>query len=148
VTGNALPLAGVELGVAGDKCDLLRVEGDGLSGLRLRMDGPRLATAAVETLAELVCEVSQRHQLSLKDLSAVIVHGGNGRLPGLVARRLGLPEERVWSETASRGNLGSASLPVAWAARSTPLTGPVAWAAVGAGLVLGAALTLPPAPVP
>ena len=44
----------------------------------------------------------------------VVVHGGNGRLPLLVARQLGLPAERVWSETASTGNLGSASLPVAY----------------------------------
>ena len=46
----------------------------------------------------------------------------------------------VWSQTAHTGNLGSASLPAAWAARPAPADGPVVWTAVGAGLTWGAAL--------
>jgi 3-oxoacyl-[acyl-carrier-protein] synthase III len=53
---------------------------------------------------------------------------------------LGLPAERVWSETARTGNLGSASLPVAWAVRQTKQTGAFVWTAAGAGLTWGAAL--------
>jgi 3-oxoacyl-[acyl-carrier-protein] synthase III len=68
-----------------------------------------------------------------------------GRLPALLARQLGLGVDRVWSETAHTGNLGSASLPVAWAAHPPP-QGPVAWTAVGAGLQWGAALFTPAAP--
>lgn len=137
--GSALPLRDVQLSVA-DNPGLLGVEGDGRSGVRIRMDGPRLAARAVEALAEMIEATVQRHYLSAKDLSGVVVHGGNGRLPGLVARRLGLPAEKVWSLTSETGNLGSASLPAAWA-RAGSVRSPVAWAAVGAGLVLGAALT-------
>jgi 3-oxoacyl-[acyl-carrier-protein] synthase III len=55
---------------------------------------------------------------------------------------LGVAGERVWSETARTGNLGSASIPVAWAAREAP-AGPVAFAAAGAGLQWGSALLAP-----
>src|SRR5205823_2012336 len=85
-------------------------------------------------------EMAGRHQLTATDLAAVVAHGGNGRMPALLARRLGIAPERVWSHTATTGNLGSASIPVAWALRSSPLTGPAIWTAAGAGLTWGAAL--------
>ena len=53
----------------------------------------------------------------MHQLAAVVAHGGNGRMPALLARRLGLPPEQVWSETAKTGNLGSASVSVAWTLR-------------------------------
>ena len=112
----------------------------------MRMDGPRLASRAVESLAELVRQMTERHDRPLTDLAGVIIHGGNGRIPALVARRLGISEDRVWSTTAETGNLGSASLPVAWALHGKRITGPVAWAAIGAGLTLGSALTATSAP--
>jgi 3-oxoacyl-[acyl-carrier-protein] synthase III len=61
-------------------------------------------------------------------------------LPGLLARKLGLPLDHVWSETSQTGNLGSASLPVAWALRQHRPHGPVIWTAVGAGLMWGATM--------
>jgi len=61
-------------------------------------------------------------------------------MPALLARQLNLPPERVWSETAATGNLGTASLPVAWVAHQPVEAHPVVWAAVGAGLTWGAAL--------
>ena len=66
----------------------------------------------------------------------------NSTLPSVpLSGKSGLPPERVRSETAHTGNLGSASLPVAWAASSPAPQGPVIWTAVGAGLTWGAALT-------
>ncbi len=58
----------------------------------------------------------------------------------LLAGKLGLPSDKVWSETPTTGNLGSVSLPVAWATRHRVPSGPVIWTAVGAGLSWGAAL--------
>jgi 3-oxoacyl-[acyl-carrier-protein] synthase III len=78
--------------------------------------------------------------MDINDVAAVVAHGGNGRVPALLARQLGLSKERVWSETARTGNLGTASLPVAWAARGRDVTGPIVWTAVGAGLQWGAVL--------
>jgi 3-oxoacyl-[acyl-carrier-protein] synthase III len=106
----------------------------------VQMDGTALATRAVRAMADAVTTLTQRYRLSPSDLAGVVAHGGNGRLPGLLARQLGLAPERVWSETPRTGNLGSVSLPVAWAARRQASTGVVAWTAVGAGLTWGAAL--------
>ncbi len=137
----SLPLLDVALGVeAGD--DLLRVEGSGREGVRVKMDGPRLASRAIECLAGQVRQTLERHRLSLEELEGVLIHAGNGRLPALLARRLGLPEDRVWSMTAESGNLGSASLPLAWSVRQR-IEGPVIWTAIGAGLTFASALTGP-----
>ena len=92
-------------------------------------------------MADSVRELAQRHGLIATDLRAVVAHGGNGRMPALLARRLGLASDRVWSEAATAGNLGSASLPVAWAAHAPVSPGPVVWTAVGAGLTHAAAIT-------
>jgi 3-oxoacyl-[acyl-carrier-protein] synthase III len=107
------------------------------------MEGPALASRAVRLVAATVRDLAGRNNLAVSELQAVVVHGGNGRLPGLLARRLGLPEERIHSETARTGNLGSVSLPAA-AAAHPPRPGPIIWAAIGAGLTWGAVLLDPP----
>ncbi len=139
---TALSLVDITLGVDGSGCDLLGVAGTGKQGVRVKMDGPRLAGRAIEALAEGIRQAAGRHGLEPGALAGVIVHGGNGRMPGMVARRLGMAEDRVWSTTAETGNLGSASLPAAWS-RVMAVSGPIAWAAVGAGLTFASALTVP-----
>lgn len=138
---HPVPLAGVVLGVDGGAADVLRVERPAAGSVELHMDGPTLAGRAVRAMAEAVRTLAGRYGLGVSDLEAVVCHGGNGRMPALLARQLGLAPERVWSETARTGNLGSASLPAAWAAHRPSPHGPVAWAAVGAGLTWGAALS-------
>jgi 3-oxoacyl-[acyl-carrier-protein] synthase-3 len=140
---DALPLAEVVLQADGSAGQLLQVR-QGPGGLALWMEGPALAGRAVGAMAGAVRDLAGRHGLGVTDLGAVVAHGGNGRLPALLARQLGLGVDRVWSEAAHTGNLGSASLPVAWAAHPPP-RGPVAWTAVGAGLQWGAALFTPAA---
>jgi 3-oxoacyl-[acyl-carrier-protein] synthase-3 len=114
----------------------------GPGGVVLHMQGPTLASRAVRLVAATVRELAQRNSLTVSDLEAVVVHGGNGRLPRLLARRLGLPEERIISETVHTGNLGSVSLPAAWMAHPAA-AGPAIWAAIGAGLTWGAVLLDP-----
>jgi 3-oxoacyl-[acyl-carrier-protein] synthase III len=96
-------------------------------------------------MASAVREVTRRHGIETARLDAVVMHAGNGRMPALLARRLGLPRRRVRSQTAQTGNLGSASLPVAWASQRGELSEAsqrrlVAWTAAAAGLQWGAAL--------
>jgi len=138
---GSLPLVDVGLSVDGAGGSLLRVEGSARTGVTVAMEGVRLVSRAVETMARLVREAVSDGRGSLDGLAGVIVHGGNGRMADLVARQLDLPAERVWSRTASTGNLGSASLLAAWQEHGPEVRGPVAWAAVGAGLVAGWALT-------
>ncbi len=144
-TANALPLRDILLGTDGTAGSLLRVEHELGRGLLLHMDGVALAQRAVRTMAEAVRQLSARHGLTVAQLAVVIAHGGNGRMPALLARRLGLPLERIGSETAHTGNIGSASLPVAWTARVQSPSRPMIWTAVGAGLQWGAALFDAPA---
>jgi 3-oxoacyl-[acyl-carrier-protein] synthase-3 len=136
----AIPLTEIVLGCDGDKHHLIDLRRSESGAIELHLDGGPLSTQAVLTMAQAVQDLLRKYGLQVGDLQAVVAHGGNGRLPALLARKLGLPEERVWSETQRTGNLGSASLPVGWCARSLPLTGPVIWTAVGAGLTWGAAL--------
>jgi 3-oxoacyl-[acyl-carrier-protein] synthase-3 len=138
---EAVPVGEVLLGCDGAGAGLLRVLPAAAGMCEVQMDGSALASRAVRAMADTVTTLTGRYHLSPLDLAGVVAHGGNGRLPGLLARQLGLPPERVWSETPRTGNLGSASLPVAWAARQGASTGVVAWTAVGAGLTWGAALS-------
>ncbi|HMC90712.1 MAG TPA: 3-oxoacyl-[acyl-carrier-protein] synthase III C-terminal domain-containing protein, partial [Gemmataceae bacterium] len=122
---SAVPLRKVVLGCDGSGASLLRVEHDPQRAFALHMRGMELAGRAVNAMAQAVHGLLHDYCLKVDDLAAVIAHGGNGRMPSLLARKLGLPPERVWSETETTGNLGSASLPVAWAARESRPPGPV-----------------------
>ncbi|HEV3255763.1 MAG TPA: 3-oxoacyl-[acyl-carrier-protein] synthase III C-terminal domain-containing protein [Gemmataceae bacterium] len=138
---GAVPLLGVALGADGRAGGLLQVRPAEIAGVEVFMDGGALAGRAVHAMAQAVRDLARDHGRTVAGLAAVVAHGGNGRMPALLARKLGLPAERVWSETGRTGNLGSASLPVAWAAHQPGPDGPMAWTAVGAGLTWAAALT-------
>lgn len=137
---GALCLGDVILGTDGTAGPLLRVEMASDRGAELHMNGIAVAHRAVRAMADAVQQLCARHDLPVDQLAAVFAHGGNGRMPALLARRLSLPPARVCSETARTGNLGSASLPVAWAAHDPSVSPPVIWTAVGAGLQWGADL--------
>jgi 3-oxoacyl-[acyl-carrier-protein] synthase-3 len=137
---DALRLRDVVLGSDGAAGPLLRIETTPGRGAELHMNGLAVAHRAVRAMAEAVRQLCARHGLSVNQVAAVFAHGGNGRMPALLARRLGLPPEQVCGETAHTGNLGSASLPVAWTARNSSGARPVIWTAVGAGLQWGAIL--------
>jgi 3-oxoacyl-[acyl-carrier-protein] synthase-3 len=141
-TGSeAVSLSEVRLGADGSAAGLIHLERTASGQLEVRMEGRGLAGRAVRSMADLVRELSHGHGVDVAELAGVIVHGGNGRMPALVARDLGLSEERVWSATRELGNLGSASLPVAWALHQPRPQGPVAWVAVGAGLTWGGTIS-------
>jgi 3-oxoacyl-[acyl-carrier-protein] synthase-3 len=139
--GEAVPLGGVALGSNGSAAHLLRVERAASGAIAVHMEGGPLAVRAVRVMAQSVRDLAARHGLTVADLRGVVAHGGNGRMPALLARQLGLAPERVWSTTTDTGNLGSASLPFAWAVHRSQPPGPVAWAAVGAGLTWAAAMS-------
>jgi 3-oxoacyl-[acyl-carrier-protein] synthase-3 len=138
---RAVPFRSVLLETDGSGCDLLRVQAKPGGLMAVEMDGTALAGRAVQTMSDAVAEVVHLHGLSVSDLAGVVAHGGNGRMPPLLARKLGLPPDNVWSTTAETGNLGAASLPATWAVYGPAPCRPVAWVAVGAGLQWGAALS-------
>jgi 3-oxoacyl-[acyl-carrier-protein] synthase-3 len=134
-------LVDLELFADGSSGDRIRVRPSGDdTGFSLEMDGVPLTEFALHALASATRALTAKHGLSVADLAAVVAHGGNGRMPAMLARLLHLPSARVWSDVTMTGNLGSASVPAAWASRVTKPRGPVIWTAVGAGLLWGAAL--------
>ena len=92
----------------GSGASLLVVEQTKTGEFELRMQGVALAGRAVRAMAQSVRDLVAREGLKVTDLDAVVVHGGNGRLPSLVALQLDIPNARVWSQTAVTGNVGSA----------------------------------------
>lgn len=134
---GALPIHKMVLGYDEEGSALIRLRIDN-RGPVVDLNGPALALRAVQKLAAAVEQVSAAHGLAPADLEAVMIHAGNGRLPALVAGRLGVPVERVHGTTAWTGNLGSVSLLAALAHRPPQL--PAVAAAVGAGLCWGAVL--------
>jgi 3-oxoacyl-[acyl-carrier-protein] synthase III len=143
---SAIRIAEVVFGCDGTKRHLIDVAQGRSGAIELRLDGGPLASLAVRVMARSVLDLLAKHGLSLPEVQAVVAHGGNGRLPDLLARQLGLSRERVWSETPQTGNLGSASLPVGWSAHQPPPRGPVVWTTVGAGVTWAAALLGVPPP--
>lgn len=110
-------------------------------GAQIHLQKTPLAIHAVRAMAQAVHGIARGKGLAIGELAAIVAHGGNGRMPAMLARQLQLCPERVWSETARTGNLGSASLPLAWVAHEAITDAPVVWTAVGAGLTWGAAVT-------
>jgi 3-oxoacyl-[acyl-carrier-protein] synthase-3 len=137
---NSLTLVDLSIFTDGNAADVIQVHPSAGGRFAIEMDGVPLTEFALHALATATRDIASRHQLTLDQLSAVVAHGGNGRMPAMLARLLHMPANKVWSQVAHTGNLGSASVPVAWASRPAPPVGPIIWAAVGAGLQWGAAL--------
>ena len=81
----------------------------------LRQDGQavfRWATTAMHTVAEEACE---RAGIKIGDLSAFVCHQANLRIIEAIARRVGVPRERVADDIIESGNTSSASIPLALA---------------------------------
>src|SRR5207302_8993925 len=100
------PIGQVLLGTDGSAGALLQGKVTKSGHVEVTMDGPALAGRAVRTMAHAVTEMTNRNGMKLADLAAVVAHGGNGRMPALLARTLGLAPETVWSLTATTGNPG------------------------------------------
>jgi 3-oxoacyl-[acyl-carrier-protein] synthase-3 len=127
----------VIVGCDGAAASLLTIRRD--SGRPVvQMNSPALALRAVEQLAEVTQQMCAAHGLTPADLDGVFIHAGNGRMPALVAQRLGVPADRIHATTPWTGNLGSVSLLAALA--HCPPQGTPVCAAVGAGLCWGAVL--------
>jgi 3-oxoacyl-[acyl-carrier-protein] synthase III len=140
IGNESVAISDVVLSVDGGAGDLIRVSPSTGGAAEVHLRGQPLSVRALKAMEKSTRSLVEKHHLQMTDLAGVFIHGGNGRFPSLLARRLDLPADRIHSETPQTGNLGSASLPVAWAAQTSSPQGPVIWTAVGAGLTWGAAL--------
>jgi 3-oxoacyl-[acyl-carrier-protein] synthase III len=102
----------VSWGSAGDQAQRITIE-DRTSFIR--QDGQavfRWATTALTPTALTACE---RAGVKVEDLSAFVPHQANLRIIEAIARRLGIPREKVADDIVHSGNTSSASIPLALA---------------------------------
>jgi 3-oxoacyl-[acyl-carrier-protein] synthase-3 len=87
----------------------------------LHMDGRKVFAVAVETMVDDVHAVLEKHnratgeRLAVEDIDFVYPHQANLRIVEMVAKRLGVPLERVYTEGVQRyGNTSTASIPLGY----------------------------------
>jgi 3-oxoacyl-[acyl-carrier-protein] synthase-3 len=151
------------LGSDGTRPDLITVPGGGSRAPRpgpdgpstyFRMEGKEVYTRAVATMTGSAREVAEAAGWRPDEVDAFVGHQANARILRAVAKRLGLPRERVVCHMGEVGNTAAASIPLAlsWAASRGDLTvgDRVLLTAFGGGLTWGsAAMTWPDVrPVP
>lgn len=109
-----------------------------------KMNGKNVFKHAVSRMPEVVLEALAKHGLTAKDLKLVIPHQANQRITDMVARRLDLADEQVFSNIAEYGNTTAASIPLALdqavKAGRVQAGDLVCLVAFGAGFTWGAAL--------
>lgn len=78
-----------------------------------KMKGNELFKVAVRSMADISAEMLDKTGYTVEDVDIVIPHQANQRITDAVAARLGVPEEKVYSNIAEHGNTSSASIPIA-----------------------------------
>lgn len=79
----------------------------------IKMKGNETFKVAVKTLAELATRTLEENRLDPSQLSLLIPHQANLRIIQATARRLKLPEEKVFINIEKYGNTSAASIPIA-----------------------------------
>jgi 3-oxoacyl-[acyl-carrier-protein] synthase-3 len=78
-----------------------------------KMKGNELFKVAVRSMADISAEMLAKAGFAVEDVDLVIPHQANQRITDAVASRLGVPDEKVYSNIAEHGNTSSASIPIA-----------------------------------
>ncbi len=111
-SGNAMDIGPVVWGSAGDLAERITIGGrDGY----LWQEGQavfRWATTKVHPVAAQACE---RAGVKISDLAAFVPHQANLRIIEAIARKLGIPRDRLADDIVHAGNTSSASIPLALA---------------------------------
>jgi 3-oxoacyl-[acyl-carrier-protein] synthase-3 len=121
-TNEPLGVISEKLGCAADARNTLRVRGMGtiygLNGLQLGdtcwdFDGPEIFKRAVLGMSEAAEAALQRAGLDVSEVDLAIPHQANLRIIEAVAKRAGIPMEKVFLTVHRYGNMSSATVPVA-----------------------------------
>ncbi|MFB3077634.1 MAG: 3-oxoacyl-ACP synthase III family protein, partial [Lysobacterales bacterium] len=108
----------------------------------ISIKGREIYQQAVRKIVELIEECLTQCQLVSDQVKMVIPHQMNARIIESVAKRLSLPDEKVFINIADYGNTSAASIPIALAecveARHVTTGDIVIFVAFGAGMTWGA----------
>lgn len=108
----------------------------------VHMNGQETFKFAVNKVVSDIRAAAEKAGISVQDIDYIIPHQANIRIIQFAAKRLGLPEEKFFTNIQSYGNTSSASIPMALAEFSEsvgPKSGDIiALTAFGGGLSSGA----------
>ena len=79
----------------------------------LTMNGPQIFRWATQKLGEAATQVIEESDLTVDQVDLFVPHQANLRIIDAAARRLGLPQEKVFSNVDTYGNTSAASIPIA-----------------------------------
>jgi 3-oxoacyl-[acyl-carrier-protein] synthase-3 len=80
-----------------------------------RMNGPMVFKHATRRFCEAINEVLEKGGFCPEDIDLLVPHQANQRITDAVADRMGLAQERVYSNIARYGNTTAATIPIALA---------------------------------
>ncbi len=110
----------------------------------IRMDGRRVYNFAVGENVEILKDITAKAGLSIQDLDWIVPHQANARIIQAAAKRLDIPDSKVFIDIEDYANTSSATIPIALCdmeRRGLLKRGQlVAMTGFGAGLTSGAAL--------
>lgn len=79
----------------------------------IKMRGNEVFKLAVKIMSDAACRALKKCKLDVGDIDCFIPHQANLRILDAVARKMGLPREKIFFNVASYGNMSSASTAVA-----------------------------------
>lgn len=100
-----------ELATDGDHHEIMSISEEGW--VRTHIDQRELNHLAGESMFGVASRLLERNGITLKDVTRVIPHSGTAGVQAAVARRFGVPQEKILTNFASVGNVSSASIPTA-----------------------------------
>ncbi|MEO7114156.1 MAG: 3-oxoacyl-[acyl-carrier-protein] synthase III C-terminal domain-containing protein, partial [Polyangiaceae bacterium] len=96
---------------------------------------------AVKRMPEVLGEALQKHQLQISDIDLFVFHQANLRINEMVAKQMGIPENKVFNTIDRFGNTTAATIPLglseAWREGRCKRGSNVLMAAFGAGYTWG-----------
>jgi len=112
-----------------------------------RMDGQAVILQAARKLPRAINDLLTHNGIAAADVEVFLMHQANLNLITRVAAAVKVPQERFFANIARYGNTSSASMLIAadewYRGHSGPITGPIVFAAFGAGINWGALLAIP-----
>lgn len=111
-----------KLGCYGDSREILRIHGIGgtyvhqgrmLGATEWQFEGQEIFKKAVNGMGSASDDVLRRAGLTADDIDLVVPHQANLRIIEFVAKRAGVPMERVYVSVGRYGNMSAATVPVA-----------------------------------
>jgi 3-oxoacyl-[acyl-carrier-protein] synthase-3 len=97
-------------GSAGDQAQKITIEGRNGT---LKQDGQAVFRWATTAMAPVALEACRRAGVTPAEITAFVPHQANLRIVEAIARKLGIPRERVADDIIHAGNTSSASIPLA-----------------------------------